>query len=795
MSSTIASSKLASSCVALPDRFLNAYELSFKARNPWRVSLYSAEPVDGGEIGHEERGSTKNAVWEFRKANKAACPGPHFFVLDVNADTVAVPTSWQIPDGAEVSGYRFVPIQEITVSLDDPEHDPIVRGLLREAFKRAFKANLGGSLGSLWQNYNDFCQIPVPAPNDGFLFCRQFGVDVVALKGRRWCAQVRLSTQTVDGLTFADYARLNELHTLADWIGLKRKNRFTRKNRPVDVATLRLQQIADEWVAERLELDDADELIRTCNVVAAGNRRNWPSTVTCKSFSKGRVEVPTEQLRLILDTQITQEDHRETIIEPGERVALADSVRDLLDQTEVFGNVVSIAARPVDLGKSPGGLIGPPAVRIRESKGEGVLLAPERVDERSLGRRGRERSDYLKRFGLLQHRPLNPLLACPASRFDQRRAERLLHDMNEILNDQRLPFRFGRFELYRDSHEIEKAVMTGGFDSALVVLPEGRNSSQTSHSLHEQVKQTLGVPSQCIQYDNTFYDRSGGYSIPRGAGEGGGGISRRTRDHYVNCIWGLAVKNHYIPFAPAEPFHYNVHVAIDVGGRDNNKAMICIGYGLQSPRERLVFLAEELPVSGAKAEPIPVPALAAGIISALRKLASGLDAAGRGFDVTRVLFLRDGSMLGDAERWNERDALGPVLEEAETQGWLNGSRLWTIAEVSKTAEGWRPLSKNGAISNPLVGQWVAPFDDPNRVILSTTGSPYLTQGTASPLLVQVGDYLGESKREDVLRDIVWEADMCFTKPDMGMKLPWVLYVANEGALQAARSYEITGVPV
>jgi len=45
----------------------------------------------------------------------------------------------------------------------------------------------------------------------------------------------------------------------------------------------------------------------------------------------------------------------------------------------------------------------------------------------------------------------------------------------------------------------------------------------------------------------------------------------------------------------------------------------------------------------------------------------------------------------------------------------------------------------------------------------------------------------------VVRDLVWEADMCFTKPDIGMSLPWVLHVSDVGALQSARSYRITGI--
>ena len=71
--------------------------------------------------------------------------------------------------------------------------------------------------------------------------------------------------------------------------------------------------------------------------------------------------------------------------------------------------------------------------------------------------------------------------------------------------------------------------------------------------------------------------------------------------------------------------------------------------------------------------------------------------------------------------------------------------------------------------------------------------PYLSQGTACPLKINVLDIHGASRLEGVVRDVVWSADMCFSKPDMGMSLPWALHVADAGALQLARSYRITGI--
>jgi len=103
------------------------------------------------------------------------------------------------------------------------------------------------------------------------------------------------------------------------------------------------------------------------------------------------------------------------------------------------------------------------------------------------------------------------------------------------------------------------------------------------------------------------------------------------------------------------------------------------------------------------------------------------------------------------------------------------------------------MSGNNGISNPLVGQCIFPFDDFATGLICTTGEPYLSQGTAGPLKINIIDVSGKSNRQQVVQDLVWEADMCFTKPDIGMSLPWVLHVADAGALQAARSYRITGI--
>jgi hypothetical protein len=162
-------------------------------------------------------------------------------------------------------------------------------------------------------------------------------------------------------------------------------------------------------------------------------------------------------------------------------------------------------------------------------------------------------------------------------------------------------------------------------------------------------------------------------------------------------------------------------------------------------------------------------------------------------DFDRVLFFRDGPLLGDGDAWNELDALRAVHRQLCDNRWISEHAVWTAVEVMKNAEEWRVMVGRNGVSNPLVGQCVFPFDEEATVLVCTTGLPYLPQGTASPLKINIIDVQGRASRKEVIRDLVWEADMCFTKPDMGMSLPWVLHVADVGALQVSRSYRISGI--
>ena len=219
-----------------------------------------------------------------------------------------------------------------------------------------------------------------------------------------------------------------------------------------------------------------------------------------------------------------------------------------------------------------------------------------------------------------------------------------------------------------------------------------------------------------------------------------------------------------------------------------------MGYGLSD--ERPIFLPEKLELNAAQAEPIPPEALADGLLSIFGRVAQPFLGRGSKPDFSRVLFFRDGDIRGQGDAWHESDAFMLLFEGLQQRDLLGDSNNWAVAEISKRATYLRQFwQASGRLDNPLVGQVTFPFDDENLALVSTTGQPYLTQGSAAAVLVRMTPVHGDLDRRAVLTDLIWEADMCFTKLDTGMSSPFVLHVADQGALQTSRPYNYSGITV
>jgi hypothetical protein len=461
-----------------------------------------------------------------------------------------------------------------------------------------------------------------------------------------------------------------------------------------------------------------------------------------------------------------------------------------VDGAEAFGYHIQLSGMPVDANSLDSLFVPPPPVRVKGPNGRiDVLPVPPRT-EIGLRQRAQDRSERIRKYGFLIQRSINPVLAWPA-RFEQSGGRRLKNDLEFISQQQGLNFKFEQV-FYKEVEDIARAVETRENDAVFAVLPESSHNRHTLDDTHDRIKRRIEVPSQCIHYDHTlpqkWIDRS-----HREFKDADPRLAKRIRQRYELCLLNLLVKHHWFPFAPAAPFHYNVHIGLDVGGVHNTHAMACLGYGFRQPSDLLVFRPEEIPIEVQKKEPIPTDSLFRGLLELVDFVISELRSNGHTPDFERVLFYRDGQLLGDGDAWNEREALAKLHATLRQRGVVTSESVWTAVEVMKGAEGWRVFRNAGFVTNPLVGQCFFPFEDRNTALICTTGVPYLTQGTACPIYARIIDIYGGSTRNDVIEDFVWQADLCLTKPDMGMSLPWVLNVADAGALQLSRSYHISGV--
>ena len=188
----------------LPGSFLNCYEVMNPASLMWPVRLYKAVRAYGLRQSHDDRAEIKQAIWHLRKQHASLCRGLGF-VVDVDEETVAIPTAWELPSGEQVGDYRVTLEQTVTTDPMRVAHRGIIAGILREAVKARLKNHRSNVLGDLWQDFNRFCQVPSVLDDTEFHFCRQLGVTAKVLRGNRWVLQMLISTTTVDKQTLEDY--------------------------------------------------------------------------------------------------------------------------------------------------------------------------------------------------------------------------------------------------------------------------------------------------------------------------------------------------------------------------------------------------------------------------------------------------------------------------------------------------------------------------------------------------------------------------------------------------------------
>jgi hypothetical protein len=771
---------------------LNAYEILFPNGFEFPVKTYVLHSVSGRSPAHAERGDNVSVMWDYWRENKHNCHGREHFVFDVDADRVAVPAGWCLPNCLDFAGYSINNDASFTAVPSKPEHHVLLCKTIQDSIKKAMRDASSSSLGALWRCFGDFCQMPFSKSASDFQFCRRFVLQPVVLRNNRFVVRIAIRTVSIDGRTLDYYYREGKIGELAEMIRAKRSDRTNHKGNPIGVHVWRDKSTTYCSDAELLEIAEPERILGQVDLSAIEQRRLAAGDILCRQFKQVSQPVNLSKLRLVLHTDITAEQHRETIINPAERCRLQQGVRDLLAGFTLGGCRLSLAPQPVEIDQADFIDIKPPAVRVRGDWGTAkVLAAPATFTYESLKDRAKQRLAAVERFGFMRSHPINPAIAWP-HRYPERRAQRMRDDLNFMLKRRGIQYKFALLR-YGDVEDLRQQLIGGNHDAVLVVLPEHSSRSGRPNDTHEQVKQRLGIPSKCIHYDNTLPEELVAIR-PSDFDEEARAVAKRIRGQYRLTLDHLLVRHGWMPFEPAEPYHFNVHVGLDVGGQRNDTVIACLGHGFARSDAALSFFVHRIPVAVGKAEPIPTDSLYAGLLQLFDQARAELDGAGAAFDLSSVLFMRDGAMLGAGDDWNEYDALNRLHAKLSADGRVPGQARWAVAEIHKRAEEWRLFDKtDGVFRNPLVGRCIHAFQRPSEGLLATTGRPYLTQGTAQALKVVVHPLVGESTFAEIVRDVAWESDMGLTRPDMGRSLPWVLHVADACALQTARGYQLIGM--
>ena len=772
-------------------RVYNGFEIMNAADLNWDMRSYRVTKLDK-PAGAKEYRKMETALWKLRNQHLDTCPG-NGIVVALDHETVLVPQSWSLPQQTSFMGYQIEPAGSLKLSAQNPSHRHAVREVIKRSVRNHLKFNYQEELGPLWQDFGGFCESPaLKQPTGDATYCRRLEIVPEVLAGGRWVVKIDLSTRSVDTRSLADYYYTGEVETLETYIRLKRTNRLNRSQS--GATAIRVLEFCKGSSNYRVrDLVQPEAFAEHTKLPPTAQREFADKGVVCSNFPSRDATIALANLHLILDTQITGEAHRETILDPSLRDEWYYRVRNSVVDAELLGVRLALTPDLVIVPDSRQQLIAPPALSLKINKGTvGTLPAPKGVTAEALSQRITERNRKVRQHGFLTSRPTSPLLAWP-NRFSKQQAERMLDDLNLLAREQGAPIKIGGPFMYDAPLDIAREIERTGYDSVIAVLPEGSRQPQQDHDTHERIKKALQVESQCIHYDKTLHPRwlkaSWGEIENRDRYQ-----ARSTESNYRAVLLNLLVKRGWLPFFPADPFAFNVHVGIDVGGIHNSVAAVCVGYGLSDSRP--AFLPEKLESSAPQADPIHPDTLATGLLDIFRRIARPFTDRGLSPNFERLLFFRDGDLKGQGDAWHESDAFETLFRELREENLVSDEAVWVAVEISKRATLFKQFSQmDGRLLNPTIGQVTFPYDDEHLALVSTTGEPYLSQGTAAPLLVKMRPVVGNFDKVDVLRDLIWEADMCFTKLDTGMSLPFVLHVADKGALQMSRLYTYTGITV
>lgn len=329
---------------------------------------------------------------------------------------------------------------------------------------------------------------------------------------------------------------------------------------------------------------------------------------------------------------------------------------------------------------------------------------------------------------------------------EELRREIKLQTGQDILILQQQPYQIGKDERMGGSLRMLATKIQSTVSRCLAVVILWNKFHKDIHGI---LKETFrGTPSQFV-WERTILNICNQYNPQRG--------NSRLRNLALGVITEAGVK----PWVLAEPLHHDLHIGIDLlygqigyhflygtGGR-----IIETDFGKAIERGRFH-------------EAIKKPELRYRLVKSIKSIVE------QGHDIQSIVIHRDG-------RWwkSEHAGLEEALRRLKSDGTLPHDVCCGVVEVRKnhmpirlftSIRGTEPFFRN-----PLPGTYFVL--DSNRVLLTTTGRPGAWDEpggrTASTLLLEVVDVIGDIDIEKVAEDAYRLTQLNWNAPNIDISLP------------------------
>lgn len=231
--------------------FLNAFLVTNATDLQWNAVTYRVNKLDRSRPA--KRGEAKNAVWRAKGSLRSLMPGLGF-VVETSCSTVVVPSAWNLPSGRILEGFEYIREDEFVVTPGSSRFESVFREIINEGVRRHFKKNRDERLGPVWQDFNNFCEIPRDRTQAGFAFCRRFDCDAKPM-GFSWALRFALSTASVDGRSISEYYEQGRVGKLAEMVESKLSVE-TRTDEPPAVRVLNRSKVNGELSVKAYDIVD-----------------------------------------------------------------------------------------------------------------------------------------------------------------------------------------------------------------------------------------------------------------------------------------------------------------------------------------------------------------------------------------------------------------------------------------------------------------------------------------------------------------------------------------------------------